>query len=54
MDEGRTIMWYVLTMRYLRASVVAQEMREEGFECFVPPKITNMLFVHSTRSRVDF
>ena len=54
MDEGKTIMWYVLTMRYLRASVVAQEMRDEGFECFVPPKITNMLFVHSTRSRVDF
>ena len=54
MKEGESIEWYVLTMRYLRATAVALEMSEEGIECFVPPKITNMLFVHSTRSRIDF
>lgn len=54
MEEGKSIGWYVLTMRYMRASVVAEQMKEEGFECFVPPKITNMLFVHSTRSKIDF
>ena len=54
MEEGKSIGWYVLTMRYMRASVVAEQMKEEGFECFVPPKITNMLFVHSTRSKIDY
>ena len=54
MDCEKPAQWYVLTTRYLRAPRVAAEMREEGFECFVPPKITNMLFVHSTRGRIDF
>lgn len=54
MNCEKPVQWYVLTTRYLRASRVEEEMREEDFECFVPPKITNMLFVHSTRERIDF
>ena len=54
MDGENPAQWFVLTTRYLRASRVALEMREEGFECFVPPKITNMIFVHSTRQSIDF
>lgn len=40
-------------MRYLKASRVAEEMASSSFECFVPPKISNLLFVHTEREALD-
>ena len=40
-------------MRYKKASRVAEEMTSSGLECFVPPKISNMLFVHTGRESLD-
>lgn len=45
--------WYVLGLRYISASKTAEEMESAGFECFVPPKITNLLFVHSEKEKID-
>lgn len=40
-------------MRYIKAANVAREMEAACFECFVPPVVTNMLFVYSTKNRID-
>ena len=45
--------WFVLGMRYVKASTVAAAFRPMGVECFVPPVVTNLLFVHDTRKRID-
>lgn len=52
-DAAESIKWYVLGMRNQQALRVAAGMAACGFECFVPPKITNLLFVHALRTEID-
>lgn len=40
-------------MRYVSACRTAEVMESAGFECFVPPKIDNLLFVHSEKEKID-
>lgn len=53
MSEGDKQQWFVLGMRYIKALTVAADLQPAGMECFVPPVVTNMLFVHSTKDRID-
>ena len=39
--------WFVIGMRYLRASKLEEKFKSRGYETFVPPVVTNLLFVHS-------
>lgn len=39
--------WFVIGMRYLRAAKLEEKFKSRGYETFVPPVVTNLLFVHS-------
>ena len=47
--------WFVINLRFLRATTIEPVLKSAAFECFVPPKVTNLVFLHSTReARDDF
>ena len=45
--------WYVMSLLYVQAPKLAPMLEGAGFECFVPPVIMNMLFIHSARETID-
>ena len=45
--------WYVINLRFLRSSRIAPVLQNDGFQIFVPPKVTNLIFVHSTKEAID-
>lgn len=45
--------WYAMNLRYLRAEKLAPVLKSSGFEFFVPPKVTNIVFIHSSRELID-
>lgn len=47
------IRWYVLSLRYLRAASAAPAFEEAGMTAFVPPVVTNMLFVRSSAAALE-
>ncbi len=51
--DSNEIKWYVLNLRYVRAASVAPVLQEAGIRAFVPPVVTNLLFVRVSRSGVE-
>ncbi|MGN0190528.1 MAG: hypothetical protein ACI39U_02625 [Candidatus Cryptobacteroides sp.] len=45
--------WYVFNLRYLKAERLVPALESAGFEFFVPPKVTNIVFIHSCREIID-
>ena len=51
-DQNET-KWYVLNLRYVRAASLAPKLGEAGIRAFVPPVVTNLLFIRVSRSRIE-
>ena len=45
--------WYVINLRFLRSSRIAPVLQNDGFQIFVPPKVTNLIFLRSTKEAID-
>lgn len=45
--------WYVMNLRYLRVQSLTPALQSAGMEFFIPPKITNLVFLHSTQDIID-
>lgn len=47
------IKWYVMSLFHVQAPRLAPVLEGAGFECFVPPVVRNIIFLHSDRVAID-
>ena len=45
--------WFVINLRFLRATKLEPVLKSAAFECFVPPRVTNLIFLRSTKEAID-
>ncbi|OKZ04438.1 MAG: hypothetical protein BHV78_00735 [Bacteroides sp. CAG:1060_57_27] len=51
-DGVKDIRWYAMSLLYVQAAKVAPALEGAGFECFVPPVVRNIMFIHDSRERI--